>query len=218
MSVEKAFSRSSRNYESRGFIQNQVAKNLVGRVKERPKHILDLGCGSGFIYKNIDWEFDKFIGVDFSKEMLKLHPKFKTELIFENFDALKFPKSDTLISSSSLQWSSNLKELLEKISELEIPTYLSLFTSKTFSEVHKYFQTSSPIYSLNEILSFANGFQYEVENFEIEFSNSREVLKYIKESGVSGGGLSISPNQIRNFISEDVIQNITLEIVYLWRD
>ena len=80
---------------------------MVESISIKPKKILDLGCGSGFVYKNIFWEVEKFVGYDLSKKMLNYHDKGKNiELRCENFDLIsesELKKYDFLISSSSLQ-------------------------------------------------------------------------------------------------------------------
>ena len=60
MNPVKEFSRFAEDYQSYKIIQSRVAKELVALVDSKPKNILDIGAGSGEIYKNIDWEFDRF--------------------------------------------------------------------------------------------------------------------------------------------------------------
>jgi malonyl-CoA O-methyltransferase len=223
-SVEKSFSRSWRSYEKSGYIQNLVAQKLLEKLPEEreAKRVLDLGCGSGFIYKNLGWKPEKFYGVDFSENMLKLHPKSdEVELFLGDFDKIdfsQFDEVDLILSSSSLQWSRDIEKLFHKIEKLSKPTYLAIFGDKTFLQIQDYFQIPSPIYPVEKILNFANGFKYKREVFQIEFENTKEILQYIKESGVSGGGFSLSPKRVREFIRKSPFREVTFEILYLWRE
>ena len=53
MKIKKEFSRFAHEYGKYNIIQNRVAKKLVDEVKDTPKRILDLGCGSGNIADKI---------------------------------------------------------------------------------------------------------------------------------------------------------------------
>ena len=54
----KEFSRQAHSYTQTNIIQKKVATHLISKIKNSPKKILDLGCGSGDIYNKIDWELD----------------------------------------------------------------------------------------------------------------------------------------------------------------
>ena len=60
-SFEKEFSKNAKNYSRYNIVQKKVAKKLISKIKNNPKNILDLGCGTGELYKLIDWNIEKFI-------------------------------------------------------------------------------------------------------------------------------------------------------------
>ena len=65
--IIKEFSRFAKEYDRHNIIQSEVAKQLVAHlcVKKYPA-IIDIGCGSGEIYKNIQKNyifFDHFITI-----------------------------------------------------------------------------------------------------------------------------------------------------------
>jgi len=222
--IQKSFSKSSKSYNKNSFIQQEIAKILVDKIDKKYLKIVDIGCGDGAIINNISWEFDKFLAVDFSNEMLKLHKKdFNIETFKADFDDNYLFKKiadenyQLLISSSALQWSQDIKQLFDNIANLKIDRYLAIFTNKTFTELHKYFKINSPIISKNDILNSCRNYKYEILNKEIQFENSLEILKYIKRSGVSGGDNFVSNTKIREFISSNQINSLTLEIILLWQ-
>ena len=77
MELKNQFSKYAKEYKSYNIIQQICAKSLVRELKSKPKNILELGCGSGQIFSNVDWEFDKYLAIDGSKQMCELHPKAK---------------------------------------------------------------------------------------------------------------------------------------------
>ena len=58
MSVKNEFSKHANSYNSYNIIQQLAAKALVRDIAITPKRILELGCGSGQIYKYISKNFD----------------------------------------------------------------------------------------------------------------------------------------------------------------
>ena len=51
--VEKEFSKYANRYDSYNIIQQIVSKALVRELSFKPERILELGCGSGQVFKNL---------------------------------------------------------------------------------------------------------------------------------------------------------------------
>jgi malonyl-CoA O-methyltransferase len=215
--VEKSFSRSSFSYEKEGFLQNEISKKLLNEVSGKFENVLDLGCGTGFVCKNRKFTFKNFLGIDISEKMVEFHPKSencKTEIYdFDSF--LDFQKFDLIISSSSLQWSQNLKAIFEKLENLNSEIHLAIFTNKTFIELQNELEIVSPILSLSKILDFANGFSYRVESGVLEFNSSKDLLKYIRKSGVSGSLNDSKISKLKKMLNDDEVRKVSFEVVYL---
>jgi malonyl-CoA O-methyltransferase len=167
--------------------------------------------------------FDKFTALDFSKPMLNIHPNSpKVEKLHFDFnsreDFRKLSKYDLVISSSALQWSSNLDMTLHQISKLSSNFHFSIFTSNTFSELHRVAQTSSPIYSPNilkrSIQKYFNP-TFETANYKLKFSNIYEMLRYIKRSGVSGGRGELGYKDIKNIIANYPLKYLEFEVLFV---
>ncbi len=123
MSVENQFSKYAKDYKNHNIIQQIVAKSLVRELKSQPKRILELGCGSGQVYRHISWEIDFYKAIDFSSSMCELHPKGeKIEVKCFDFDTQEFldeikdNQYDIILSSSALQWSKDLSKIIKNLS------------------------------------------------------------------------------------------------------
>ncbi len=227
MSIDLEFSRFATSYNRYSIIQSHVANRLISLLKYKPKKILDLGCGEGAIATRTDWEIDFFLGVDFAKKMLELHPQTqKIKCIyydFENdalYDELCLYDFDYILSSSALQWAKDLNRLFYNISRLNFKDFaFGIFTSNTFKTIHKTANISSPIYTLDTVLDTAKkyfDFNYEVKNYTLEFEDSIEMFRYIKKSGVSGNLNKLSYKETKRLINEYPLNYLEFEVVFLY--
>lgn len=196
MKLKNQFSKYANEYQSYNIIQQICAKSLVRELNFKPKRILELGCGSGQIFSNINWDFDFYKAIDSSQNMCNLHPKAnKLEVKCLNFDSEEFfeyikdDSYDVVLSSSALQWSNDLEKIVKNLSAITQNIRASLFTSNTFKTIHNITNTKSPILDEDSIKkAFSKYFNCEFETilYKLEFDNKRALFDYIKKSGVSG--------------------------------
>lgn len=229
MKIAKEFSRFAKDYNQHNIIQAEVAKKLVHSLNLKSyDRILDIGCGRGEVCKNLEdnlIDFTHFCGVDMAVGMLDLHPK-RDSIILVNgdfsientFTNLPYSRYDIVLSSSALQWSQNLDITLLNISELSDEAYFSIFTSGTFSSLHKFANISSPIYSdlylRDKIDKYFNA-KYEVINYKLYFDTVYEMLRYIKESGISGGKAQLSFKEIKRVMCEYPLKYLEFEVIFV---
>ena len=198
MRIKEQFEKSANSYEDYSKVQLFGAKTLIKELQPSLNTIIDLGCGSGRVYKELiksGISFNKFIGVDFAKSMLNLHPKGKNvELIRADFNDSKLFKSlraDVIVSASALQWAKDLNQTFKDCANSAKMGYFYIFSANTFKSLHKTIDIKSPIYTKEEILSSFNSsynlLKYKEFNYNLKFNTPLEMLKYIKRSGVSGG-------------------------------
>ena len=224
MSVKKQFSKHAYQYNNFNIIQQIAAKALVRDIKNRPKKILEIGCGSGQVLKYIDWSYSNYTAVDFSPSMCALHPKASNvEVACYDFDSKEFrqflcSKSfDIVISSSALQWSKDLELLLKSISESTKEMVAVLFTSNTFKSIQKITGNSSPILSQDSIKeAFSKYFScdFEVHNYNLEFENKKEMFDYIKKSGVSGES-NLDYQAAKKLYKEYSLSYLEFEVIFV---
>jgi len=130
-----------------------------------PSSVLDLGCGTGFGYEII--KPAEYLGIDFSKEMIKkakhLHPN--ARFITGDFDKTNFPINsfENVVSFyGSLSHSTDLKNIVAKINQTLAPggRFVLMFYSR-FSLRN----IISSIFHLNfEFLSKLR--PYQIRNFD----------------------------------------------------
>ena len=201
-SAQNEFSKHAKEYNSNNIIQQIVSKALVRELEFEPKRILELGCGSGQVFKNIDYEFDYYKAIDFSLEMCEEHPKADNlDVVCLNFDSKEFEqnikneKYDIVLSSSALQWSKDLRRIIKILSYSSKQLSMVLFTANTFKTIFEITGKNSPILDINAIeKSFENIYkcEFEVLNYKLEFDSKKEMFDYIKNSGVGGGDSTLS--------------------------
>lgn len=225
MKISAEFSKFAKEYESRNFIQNLVVEKLLSLVKAEPKKILDLGCGSGALYKKIDWQYEYFVGVDFAPKMLELHPKStRLELVYGNFNdkslfenLIKY-KYDYIFSASALQWAENLEDVFKNIKMLQSPVALAIFTSNTFKTLNDTACISSILTSSQKIQALQKSYfdaNFEVVNYKLEFETVREMFQYIKRSGVSGSRNLLSFKQMKQLMREYPLNYLEFEVAFI---
>lgn len=223
-SARHEFSRYAAEYGSRNVIQRLVAKQLV-TTSARPKRMLDLGCGSGTLYSLIDWDVERFVGVDFSEQMLEHHPKdSNVELLWGNFndpllfEGLKEERFDRIYSASALQWAEDLDRVIESLASLNTPMSLAIFTAGTFKTLHECAGVTPLLRSSDEVMAIAEKYvdaHFEVLHTTLEFDSVREMFRYIKRSGVSGGRRVLDFSQTKRLMETYPLEYLEFEVVFI---
>jgi len=228
----KEFSRFADQYNNYNIIQSEVAKTLVDQLSSLScATIIDIGCGSGEVYKNIERKrisLEQFIALDSSQEMLNIRPSDKKIKkicadfnLSKTFDLLALEQNDIVISSSALQWSKDLDLTFSKLSKKVSKAYFAIFTSSTFKTLHQVAEIKSPIYSeaeLKEIISRYYSATFETRNYSLHFDSVRDMFKYIKKSGVSGGEKKLSYKQMKDLMKVYPLDYLEFEVLFIKAD
>jgi len=228
--VMHQFARFAHEYSRYNIIQREVAKTLVGQLPhKRYTCIVDIGCGSGTVHKIIDRlkiEVDNYIALDASSEMLALHPSkqniqkihanFNDKETFENLDIRK--EETFFLSSSALQWSKDLEFTFSQLAHKSKYAYFAIFTANTFKTLHKIADVQSPIYSekrLKEVISTYYDAKFQLKRYKLEFKSVRDMFKYIKKSGVSGGDKQLSYTQMKTVMDTYPLKYLEFEVLFV---
>jgi len=223
MLIEKQFSNHASNYDDNNIIQRIVSKALVREIQNKPKSILELGCGSGQIFREILWDIDYYKAIDFSQNMCNIHPKNENlEVLCFDFDSdefwqnIKDDKYDLVISSSAMQWSKNLNNLLQKLFKITNKIDCVLFTSNTFKSIYEITKQKPAILSLDEIKKEFDKYNstYEVFNYQIDFNTKKELFSYIKNSGVQGD-VKLSYKDAKNLYKKYDKLYLEFEVIFI---
>ncbi len=223
-SIQNQFSKYAKEYGNNNIIQQIVSKALVRDIVGYPKRILELGCGSGQVFKYIDWKFDFYKAIDSSSRMCELHPKADNlDISCFNFDddaffnSIKDEKYDIVLSSSALQWSKDIDKLVQNLSKITQEINVVLFTSNTFKSIQNITKQISPVLTLEDIKdTFSKHLtcEFEVFNYNLEFSNKKEMFHYIKNSGVSGKS-TLSYKEAKQLYKEYDLNYLEFEVVFI---
>ena len=228
--VVQEFSRFAHKYDTYNMIQAKVATRLVSKLSRQSyKNVIDIGCGSGEVYKNFQEKnilVDNFMALDSVQNMLDIHiDEEHITKICVNFNDRNFisdipvQKYDLLISSSSLQWSTNLIYTMRELSLLSSTFYGAVFTSGTFKTLHKTAKINSPIYDIKMVQDVMSRFykdvQFEMHQYSLEFDSTREMFKYIKQSGVSSGEKKLSYTQTKALMENYPLNYLEFEVLFI---
>jgi len=223
MSTKSEFSKHAKDYDNNNIIQRIVSKALVRDIKNEPKKILELGCGSGQIFRHISWDIEYYKAIDFSSSMCELHPRDKNiEVKCFDFDSDEFYKNikdekyDLVLSSSAMQWAKNLKLLINRLLKVSQNINAVLFTSNTFKSIYEITKQKPAILSLDEIKESIKhtNHAYEVFNYKLQFETKKELFKYIKNSGVKGD-IKLSFKDAKSLYKMYNLDYLEFEVIFL---
>lgn len=226
MKISAEFSKYASHYGSHNVIQNKVAKKLLSYVQTDPKNILDLGCGSGALCKSIEWKYEYFLGIDFAPGMLALHPKSKTIEVMHGdfnkkdlFEKLLARRFDYILSASALQWSEDLEMVFESIQQFAAPMALAIFTSNTFKTLNETASIKPLLRTKEEVFALQKKYfdaEFEIVEYRLEFESTREMFRYIKQSGVSASRKVLDYKSTRELMTQYPLNYLEFEVVFIY--
>lgn len=221
----KEFSKNAHSYDAYTSLQQEIAHYLVSQIHSKPKTILDLGCGSGAVFKQISWNIEHFWGVDSAQSMCELHPKNENvHIMCEDFESPNLVSQlrmsyDLLISSSALQWANDIEALIAQFSLHCKEGAFAIFTDKTFESIYAMSGLDSFLPNAQALaIMFETYFSchYEVKTFRLFFDDNLSKFRYIKKSGVSGGEKRLSVAQTKALIQNYPHEYLEFEVLFLW--
>jgi len=124
--VKKSFSRHAREYDDYADFQREAGEILMKMPQNDYQSILDLGCGTGTYLKKLIEKYTPAhsIAFDLSDAMLevtkeKLGLQASVQYVCADMDEFIFPPAslDLIFSNLCLQWSEDLKPLMQKLSQ-----------------------------------------------------------------------------------------------------
>lgn len=225
MKISSEFSKYASHYGTYNVIQKKVLKKLLEQVNSKPQNILDLGCGSGELCRQIDWNYSKLTGVDFAHGMLELHPKSeKIEALYGDFNDTKLFERllvnhyDYIFSASALQWAVEIESVFKNIKSLNAPIALAIFTSNTFKTLNETALLKPLLRSADEIYNLQKKYfnaKFEVVEYKLEFESTRDMFRYIKKSGVSGSRKALDYKQTKKLMHDYPVSYLEFEVAFI---
>ncbi|MEO1942439.1 MAG: hypothetical protein ABGW77_06060 [Campylobacterales bacterium] len=185
----ESFGKRAPLYHRYSLVQNWAREGLSRWVRGR---VLDLGAGSAGLCRVVGVQF--YLGVDSSPEMARLN---RCPVVVANFDqfpileVVKRYQITQIVSFSALHWSKNLEGLFQRIGQSGREYLLLLFTGESFQELHRRLGITSPLPREREILEWAEkglpNLHSASLSYTLHFPSPRELFRYLRGSGVSGG-------------------------------
>lgn len=120
VSVQKSFNRAAKSYNRAAILQEEVLTRLLQRlqyIRHQPRHIVDIGCGTGKAFKGLKKRYTKgrIVSMDLAFSMLQeTQGQYgfldKKTLVNADMERLPFADNsfDLLFSSLALQWANDL--------------------------------------------------------------------------------------------------------------
>lgn len=219
-SYAQSFSRAAKEYDAYAYLQQTVARELASWIEGMEcESILDLGCGTGALWRALRFKPRFFTGVDLSMEMLDLHPQDPAIRLIQsdfNHPSLYERSYDLIAASSSLQWSRDLAQSFDLIAKSAQNVAFAIFTSESLWEIHDYVNSHSPIPSKEQIESllkerFAG--EFELKRYPLSFPSRVAMLSYLKGSGISGGR-RLGFAQSKKLIQSAPFERLTFEVLF----
>jgi len=205
------FEKAAKTYDAAAVLQREIAKRMGERldyIKHQPKTVLDAGCGTGFITKDLLKRYPKsqIISLDLALNMtLKTKEQGswfrKPRLVCADAEQipLKDDSIDLIVSNLMIQWSNDLTKMFTGFHSVLAPNGLLLFSTfgpDTLKEMRESWSTvdnkphTSSFVDMHEIgdALLKSGFINPVTDMELitmTYSNVRQLMKDIKQIGAS---------------------------------
>jgi len=205
------FEKAAESYDAAAVLQREIAKRMGERldyIKLQPDAVLDAGCGTGFISKDLLKRYpkSKIIALDLALNMVRKTKEQgswlrKPKLVCADAELLplKNESVDLIISNLMIQWSNDLNKMFTGFHATIKPNGLLLFSTfgpdtlkemrDSWSSIDEAPHTSSfvDMHEIGDALLKA-GFVNPVTDMELitmTYSNVRQLMKDIKEIGAS---------------------------------
>ncbi len=209
--IRQHFEKSADSYDAAAVLQREIAKRMGERldyIKLQPNVVLDAGCGTGFITKDLLKRYPKsqILALDLALNMTRKTKEQggwlrKPKLICGDAEQLplKMESVDLVVSNLMIQWSNDLSKMFLGFHSVLAPNGLLLFSTfgpDTLKEMRESWATvdstphTSAFVDMHEIgdALLKAGFINPVTDMELitmTYSNVRQLMKDIKDIGAS---------------------------------
>lgn len=205
--ISNGFRRSLSSYPDQATIQKQVSEKLgqlIGKcLVESPNHILEIGCGTGFLTSALlnEFPYANWTVNDLNSDVkahidtvFSLKSERTPRYVFGDAETMDWTQNYNLIASSScFQWFNAPETFFRNASECMTDggfLAFSTFGPQNMQEIKSLSGQGLNYFSREDYFAMLSG-RFEVissseEILEMYFDTPCEVLKHIKATGVNG--------------------------------
>lgn len=171
--LQKRFNQAAVSYDQYASVQKKMADQLLAHMKEHYDesaqiHILELGCGTGYVTEQLAASFPKatITAVDFAESMIaKAKTRCNVEAVTfqcEDIERITLHEQyDVMISNATFQWLNDLPatlvNLYENLREDGVLLF-STFGNETFHELHTSFQRAKTAHAIEGTTTVGQSF------------------------------------------------------------
>jgi malonyl-CoA O-methyltransferase len=205
--IEVAFDRAAKTYDAHAQFQRDVADWLMSEIESdlTGKHFLDVGCGTGYVAKQLIARGAAVTCIDLSQAMLdqanQRLSSSKARFIQADAESLPFDNGsfDGVVSSLALQWCHDLSKPLAEIKRVLKRGGHGLFTSLTNGSLTELRQAWANIDSHQHVNTFCHTNEINIalqqvspdnyllhcQQFVIWYSSALNLMKDLKGIGAT---------------------------------
>lgn len=200
--VKSRFEKSLETYDEAAIVQKSMAEELTNQIckycSANFEDIFEFGSGTGFLTDCISdkVKFNTYFANDIVEKSENFIKKIVPNCTFiqGDIETINIEKQfDLIISNASMQWVSNLDELLQKLNLMLKPDGTLAFTTfgeQNYKEIKdttglalNYLKTDTLIQMFENYFSIV---YLEEKTETMLFDTPMDVLKHIKDSGTNG--------------------------------
>lgn len=203
LKVAKQFSRAAQRYDQSAQVQIDIAFDAMQLLPRQPDSILDIGCGTGRVTRQLSKKCDKVVGVDIAEGMVTFanqSPSSNVHYIAADAEHLPFKDAsfDQVFSTMALQWCDDLPGAFREIERVLMPdgsAVLAIMSASSFTELNQSWQAISPYRRVNHftaqesltnwMLDTDMSVEATTKSYQTWHSSVRELLASIKQIGAN---------------------------------
>ena len=201
--VAQSFGKACDSYLPAARLQQQVALDALALLPlDKQGHLLDLGCGPGWLHPELAPHTETLTALDFSAGMLAAAKAQGQAAHYLLADAAAIPLADasinTVFSSLMLQWCPEPAQVLREISRVLTPggrAVVTTLVAGTLSELqtafaavdqHQHVQHFLPLNALSAAAE-ASGANWQVHSYQLDlnYPDIFALAKELKQLGAS---------------------------------
>ncbi|MBU1311855.1 MAG: malonyl-ACP O-methyltransferase BioC [Gammaproteobacteria bacterium] len=202
--VANSFSAACQSYMQGARLQQQVALDALAMLpKAQNGHLLDLGCGPGWLHPRFADHCSSFTAVDLSAGMLKKAAQAALAQSYLQADAQQLPLADssvdTVFSSLMLQWCTEPAAVFAEIARVLSPGGKVVITTlvdgtltelaQAFASLDSYPHVSRffPVDAIKQAALTANAmhWQFELRRYPLYYPDVQSLARELKLLGAN---------------------------------